>query len=188
MNTFVTASTVAKVLLALSVTQAPTVAHINDPLLQQVRPNNRNTSRTMFVPTSVASATSATTVANDYSYEFINRTTTPQENIIGEIRQFNLLDANWDGEGAFKPKSTSIKEAVSFVRILDDKIAIPDPMLLASGNTALYWNEGGLYADIEFLGDGRIAYFIKSNGDKHKGILTFDSEKMPAVLQTLIGV
>ncbi len=52
-------------------------------------------------------------------------------------------------------------------------------MLLSSGHTALFWNEDNLYADIEFLGDGRIAYFIKKNGDKHKGVLEFKSQKMP---------
>jgi len=60
-------------------------------------------------------------------------------------------------------------------------------MLLASGHVALYKNENGLYADIEFLGDGRIAYFIKRNGDKHKGVLTFDSQKMPAVFSALLS-
>ena len=86
------------------------------------------------------------------------------------------------------PMAQSIKEAVSFVRLLDDSILLPEPMLLSSGHAALYWNEGGLYADIEFLGNGRIAYFIKSNGDKHKGVLTFDSQKMPALFPALIRV
>lgn len=109
------------------------------------------------------------------------------ENIMGELRQFNLLDANWDGEGAAKPKSSSVKEAVSFVRVLGDVVVLPEPMLLATGNAALYWNEGGLYADVEFLGDGRIAYYIKRNGDKHKGVLAFDSLKMPDVLPALLS-
>lgn len=176
-------STAAKVVFALSVAQAPTVVIFADPPEQHARPSTRVTSRSTFVST-VASL--ATTVANDDSYVVTSRPTSAHENIIGDIRQFNLLDANWDGEGAAKPKLTSIKDAVSFVRVLNDVITLPEPMLLASGNTALYWNEGGLYADVEFLGDGRIAYFIKSNGDKHKGVLTFDSQQMPVVLQALI--
>lgn len=59
-------------------------------------------------------------------------------------------------------------------------------MLLASGNAGLYLNQDILYADIEFLSEGRISYFIKRGNDRHKGVLAFDNEKMPTVLQALI--
>lgn len=114
------------------------------------------------------------------------RTTTASEKIIGEIRQWNLLKANWDGEGASLPSAESIKDSVSFIKLISENATIPEPMLLASGNAGLYLNENNLYVDIEFLGKDRISYFIKRDGDKHKGVLTFDNEKMPAVLQTLI--
>jgi len=114
------------------------------------------------------------------------RATTVQEKIIGEIRSWNLLDNDWDGEGSLKPYTQSIKEAVSFVNLLSDEITPPEPMLLSSGHTALFWNEADLYADIEFLGDGRIAYFIKKNGDKHKGVLEFNSQQMPVVFPALL--
>ena len=39
---------------------------------------------------------------------------------------------------------------------------------------------------LEFLGDGRIAYFIKNNGDKHKGVVAFDSQKIPVVFPAII--
>ena len=115
------------------------------------------------------------------------RATTIQEKIIGEIRSWNLLDNDWDGEGSLKPHTQSIKEAVSFINLLSDEITPPEPMLLSSGHTALFWNETDLYADIEFLGDGRIAYFIKKDGDKHKGVLEFNSQQMPVVFQALLG-
>src|SRR5690606_5941498 len=100
-------------------------------------------------------------------------------------RSWSLLETNWDGEGALAPSPESLKQAVSFVRLLSD-IPLPEPMLLSSGRAALYWNENNLYADLEFLEDGRIAYFIKNNGDKHKGVLAFNSEEMPAVFPALI--
>ena len=153
------------------------------PVEQQVRLAQRSPSRSLIMPTFTQLAA---TVANDGIYEASARPTTLHESIIGELREWSLLHANWDGEGAAMPDSQSIKGAVSFVRLLDDKITPPEPMLLSSGHAALYWNEGGLYADIEFLGDGRIAYFIKSNGDKHKGVLSFDSQKMPALFPALI--
>jgi len=108
------------------------------------------------------------------------------EMLIGEIRQWRLLNDNWDGEGAATPSNHSLNEAVSFVRLLSQGMPIPEPMLLASGHAGLYWNENHLYADIEFLGDGRIAYFIKRNGDKHKGVFAFNPQEMPAVFQALI--
>lgn len=170
----------ANFFIALTVTPVPTVSQIVE---QQPRPIPRTTSRLALMATNIQLPTM---VANDNNYEESVRLTTPYENIIGELRQWNLLGANWDGEGGATPEAQSIKEAVSFVRLLDDNMALPEPMLLASGRAALYWNDGDLYADLEFLGDGRIAYFIKNHGDKHKGILTFDSQKMPAVFPALI--
>lgn len=114
------------------------------------------------------------------------RPTTTQEKIIGEIRSWSLFAENWDSEGSMSPKAQSIKEAVSFIRLLDDNISPPEPMLLSSGNISLFWDESDLYADIEFLGDHRIAYFIKKNGDKHKGVLKFDSQQMPTVFSALL--
>ena len=175
-----TAAAAAMNIFALTVNPVPTMAQ---PVEQQVRLAHRIPSRSLIAQ-NVTQLT--TVVANDERYEESARPTTPHEIIIGEIRQWNLLNSDWDGEGAATPNSQSIKEAVSFVRLLDDNITLPEPMLLGSGHAALYWNEGSLYADIEFLGDGRIAYFIKCNGDKHKGVLSFDSQEMPALFPTLI--
>lgn len=112
---------------------------------------------------------------------------TQREKLVNEIKDWRLLDDNWDGEGGLKPFTQSIEEAISFVALLGEEIILPEPMLLSSGHTALFWNEDNLYADIEFLGDGRIAYFIKKNGDKHKGVLEFKSQKMPPVFTALLG-
>lgn len=112
---------------------------------------------------------------------------TQKEKLTNEIKDWSLLDDDWDGEGGLKPVSQSIKEAIMFVALLDEKIILPEPMLLSSGHISLFWNEDNLYADIEFLGDGRIAYFIKKNGDKHKGVLEFKSQKMPPVFTALLG-
>ena len=180
-----TAAAAANFAFALTMSPLPTAPLVVKPIEESAVPPSVSSSRSPLLQpinflTTIAASESNSVVAS--------RQTSPQENIIGELRQWNLMDANWDGEGAAKPKLNSIKEAVSFVRLLDAKIALPEPMLLGSGNAALYWNESGLYADIEFLGDNRIAYFIKINSDKHKGVLTFDSQNMPAVFQALIRV
>lgn len=118
--------------------------------------------------------------------EFV-RPTTAYEKVAGELRQWKLLHGDWDGEGAAAPNAKSIEEAVTFVTLLGEWAEIPEPMLLASGHAALYWNENNRYADIEFLGDGRIAYFIRRDGDKHKGVLAFNAKRMPSVLSALLG-
>ncbi len=165
---------------ALTASSPTAIAAPNTPE-QQERPASVATTRSLISGVN----SKATTVIVDGSYKDIARPTTQHEKLIGELRELSLLNANWDGEGAAVPSILSIKEAVSFVRLLNG-IALPEPMLLASGHTSLYWNEGDIYADIEFLDDGRIAYFIKTHGDKHKGVLAFDSQKMPAVFQTLL--
>ncbi len=114
------------------------------------------------------------------------RETTSKEKIIGELRLLNLMSANWDGEDAVKPNLSAIKDAVSFARNLDDKFYMPEPMLHETGNVSLYWNTKDSYADIEFLGEKRFAYFIKHEEDKHKGVCKINDEKMPAVLKVLL--
>lgn len=183
----------AKLLVALTVLPTPTATEILAQL-EQPRPSIKKATSLSPLAISPINATTATTVnstASTANIELIEelelaRPTTSNESIIGEIREWGLLEADWDGEGAVLPSTQSMKEAVSFVRLLDDEIMPPEPMLLASGHAALYWNANNLYADIEFLGDARISYFIKRSEDKHKGVLTFDSEKMPAVFSTLL--
>jgi hypothetical protein len=124
-------------------------------------------------------------LAYSFPYEPAYRQTTEQEKLIAEFMQFKYLNENWDGEGGLAPDQNSVTEAIDFIYILDN-IVVPEAMLLSSGHTALFWNENGLYADIEFLGNGRIAYFIRKNDDKHKGVVEFDSKKMPDVFATLL--
>jgi hypothetical protein len=163
-----TASTAKLILAITAATLAyPTYVQIS----QQLQQSNPILNRSSVLPASFDSAI---------------RETTLLERTIGEIRKWHLLADNWDGEGSIGPKTQSLKEAVLFLGLLSKAIIIPDPMLLNSGNAALFWNEENLYADIEFLGDGRIAYFIKKNGDKHKGVLKFDSQQMPSVFSCLL--
>ena len=128
----------------------------------------------------------------DFYDEFIQfteftRPTTTREQLMGEIRSWALLEADWDGEGAIAPIIRCIENAVSFIRLLPENIALPEPMLHASGNTGLFWGDDGIYADIEFLHNGRIAYYIEQNGDKHKGAINFDSKNLPPVFSVLLG-
>ncbi len=183
----------AKIFVALTLLQSPTVSPILDKLDQPAsriqktttqRPSadnkGNNGSVTSAQTTSVAAIRQATQLDEP------DRPTTSREKLIGELRRWGLLNENWDGEGAALPVASSLKEAVSFVRLLGEGDMLPEPMLHASGHAGLFWKEGNLYADIKFLGDGRVAYYIERQGDKHKGVLKFDSQKMPAVFPTLL--
>ena len=185
MPTIGTAALAAQLAFALNMQPVPTVTVFSEPEVQRPIAANMVSYRSLFVQ-EVGQLT--TVAANEDRFDVAFRTTTLLENLAGEIRQFKSYEDNWDGEGAAKPNAQSITEVVSFINLLDDKKLAPESMLLASGNVALYWNEGEVYADIEFLGGGRIAYFIKNNGDKHKGVLSFDSKTMPSVFTALITV
>lgn len=119
----------------------------------------------------------------------VERVTTLREEAIGELRSWALLPANWDSEKAAAPDAASLKEAERFVRLLKVDQPVPEPMLLASGRAGLYWNDGDLYADLEFTGDGHVTYYVerRRNG-KHKGMVAFDGSAMPSVFAALLPV
>lgn len=183
----------AEIFAALTLLPPPTVSPISATLEQQVRPVQKTTTRWPLVEDDgqlkLATATQTTSIAairNVSEYDEPDRPTTSREKLIGELRRWGLLTANWDGEGATEPVARSLKEAVSFIRLLGEADTLPEPMLHASGHAGLFWKDDSLCADIEFLGDGRIAYYVERLGDKHKGVLKFDSQNMPALFPALL--
>jgi hypothetical protein len=117
----------------------------------------------------------------------VDRETTARERAIGEIRSWTLLSSDWDGEGAEAPKIGSLKEAWTFLSLLAPNAYVPEPMLLASGNAGLYWNDGALYGDLEFIGNGQVTYYIEHRGmGKHKGVVAFHGNDIPAIFLTLL--
>lgn len=123
-----------------------------------------------------------------YDFGDINeRQTSAAEKVVGELRRWAGLSADWDGEGAMAPNGSSISAASKFVQSLPDDVGVAEPMLHASGLAGLFWHDENLYADLEFLGDGRIAYFVQNNDDRHKGVVRFDEQLVPPVLHTLLA-
>ena len=178
--------------LALSIPAAVCTVSESFTTPSRINPTPRITSRASFL-TGAAPSVGGTVASWPDSLAGVEgnnqgeRATTDQERLIGEIRRWALVGADWDGEGAASPTASSLDESVAFVRLLDNTIELPEPMLLSSGHAGLFWKADGLYADLEFLGDGRIAYFIEHEGvGKHKGVVKFDSEKMPAVFSALL--
>lgn len=185
----------AKVWLATLALSIPaTVCTVSESLTtpSRVTPTPRLTSRARFLtgaPPSVGGTVAPwpDSLSGEEGGDQGERATTDQERLIGEIRRWALMDANWDGEGGASPATPSLDESVAFIRLLENTVELPEPMLLGSGHAGLFWKTDSLYADLEFLGDGRIAYFIEHEGvGKHKGVVKFDSEKMPAVFPALL--
>lgn len=113
------------------------------------------------------------------------RETTESERVAGELRRWGMLESDWDGEGAATPDRNSISSAITFLHLASTK-ELPEPMLHANGHAGLLWRSDDLYADIEFLGNARVAYYIERGQGKHKGVVSFDRKKIPDVLATLI--
>jgi hypothetical protein len=182
-------------------TAAATAALAFDLLVSP--PTLINTSGNSLVRTPVRDATaspgndrrslSGTSVATTFAPlsvqwfgEVTERQTNQVEKAVGELRRWLTLAPDWDGEGAAAPIARSIESASDFIRLLPENVADAEPMLHANGHAGLFWNENGHYADLEFLGDGRIAYFIQHHEDKHKGLVRFNSELVPPALSALL--
>lgn len=177
-----TAIAAAKIFMSLSGIP-PTTLNIFDQKIASSSKNNSSDAPHILSGTFISGV--STELINSYDK---NRQTTEVEKIIGELREWQFLDEDWDGEGARAPINKSIENAVSLMVLIKDSADMPEPMLHATGTVSLYWDDKNLYADLEFLGDGRIVYFIKNNNDKHKGVLSFDQQKIPDVFSALINI
>lgn len=150
------------------------------------RPAVRVVNRTSILPLGEAEALYGSFVWVPPSTE-PERATTAIEEVIGQLRSWSLFTANWDGEQALAPVPQSLRDATAFVSIWPPDKEPPAPMLLSSGHAGLFLESDTLYADLEFLGDGRVTYYIEHPGvGKHKGVVKFDREAMPAVFSALI--
>lgn len=115
------------------------------------------------------------------------RVTSDAEIVIGALRDWRGLSENWDGDGAAAPVNTSIDDAVSFLRLSGDGAKAPEPSMNANGHAGLIWDDATSYAEIEFLGSARLAYYIKSKDDIHKGVISFNQEQIPDILASLLA-
>ena len=119
---------------------------------------------------------------SDVSY----RETTEREHAIAELLRWRHLGTDWDGEGAKAPSLLSLTGARAFLCAMTSEAVCPEPMLFPSGRAGLYWREEGFYADLEFYENRTIAYYIERGHDRHKGVVDFDLDNIPAVFQTLL--
>jgi hypothetical protein len=160
----------------------PPTTHGREYQERAFSPSARNSSLITKGPTANEMYLPQLETANNNAF---NRATTSQEHIIGEFRRWRLFDANWDGEGASGPDIDSMGDAIRFTRLLSEDV-LAEPMIFANGRAGLYWRNADLYADLEFFGDGRIAYYVEQNGDKHKGVVKFDARELPSLFEAIL--
>lgn len=121
-----------------------------------------------------------------FSPQHATRATSGQEHLIAELRSWAKLPEDWDGEGASAPIRSSLLAAGDFVCLLTRTSAMPEPMLHASGRAGLVWTDGVNYAELEFLPQRAIVYYVTGATGKHKGIVEFDGRAIPAPIRPLI--
>lgn len=136
---------------------------------------------------SLPQALTAVLPPNDEIFVKLPRETTEREQIVGELRKFRVVEAGWDGQAADAPNMGSLADAENFMHSLPMGAPLPEPMLHANGRAGLYWNDGQLYADLEFIGDGKVSYYVERRDEgKHKGVVKIRTNEMPTVLEALL--
>lgn len=176
----VTTVAAAKIFISLSGITPPTVSIFDQQIGKNISSYSPN------IPSNTFISGASTEITNSCDK---NRQTTECEKIIGELRDWQFLDEDWDGEGALKPLLTSINAAVQFINLIKPEAPLPEPMIHASGFTSLLWDRDDFYAEIQFISNNKIAYFVKNHeGKRFKGTTEFDTKQIPFAISDLIEV
>jgi hypothetical protein len=106
---------------------------------------------------------------------------------VGLIEYEKLTD-NWDGEGATAPSLEAIGSALSMLAATPVNLVAPKPMVLASGEVALYWDWGDIYAEIGFDDAGTYYAFAARHGSEpvHLDDMPVEDEEGRTVFPTAV--
>jgi hypothetical protein len=69
-----------------------------------------------------------------------------------ELMSYTGLADNWDGQGAVAVSDAAVDEALAMLEVTPIELGAPKAMVLATGDVALYWEQGEIYAEIGFNG------------------------------------
>ncbi len=108
-----------------------------------------------------------------------NYDTDPADLAVAQLLRMEEWDADWDGNGAAKPLGFSLKDARAFVRALSPESIMPKATLHANGHTILFVNGPEVYAELEFLEDHRIGFYVRRGGDEWTDEISFDGRTLP---------
>jgi hypothetical protein len=110
---------------------------------------------------------------------------TQADHTIAQLIRFQNLGDDWDGSGAARPLSPSIKDARRFIRSLAPESAIPRATLHADGHAVLLLRGANVYAELEFLGQGRIGFYARRDGQEWGDEFSFDGGALPIGLSQI---
>jgi len=89
----------------------------------------------------------------------------PLKQITAELDEYAQLADDWDGDGALRPSPLSIASAKKLLEWLPAGVALPKPMISASGEIGLYWHSDNAFIDAVISEDGDFSLFGKFEGD-----------------------
>ena len=191
-------TTSAKFLFA-AVLATPPTANV-DCLLEQraqevVNPPAIHSTYQPSLPADLAYSNYLTSTSDSPAFLLTSRQTTPIEIAVSQLRKWRHLKENYDGERARAPDMASLIDAESFVRAWLDLSLTPEPMLFANGRAGLFWDERGVYADLEFHGEGRLSYLVKIAGanqgqasETHRGVMQLHADRAPEIIAKLMNI
>ena len=76
-----------------------------------------------------------------------------------EIQAYANLTHNWDGEDAAVPSEQAVQDAIAFLDGRPDSIPLPLPEVASIGDVGVYWDEDGIFAEVQFGGDQAYSYY-----------------------------
>jgi hypothetical protein len=82
-------------------------------------------------------------------------------------------------------KVYSLKDARTFMRSLSPESIIPRPALHADGHAILFVREPDVYAELEFLGNNKISFYVRRGEQKWSDEISFDGQSLPEGLSQI---
>lgn len=78
-----------------------------------------------------------------------------------EIRSYTRLSDDWDGDGATAPCEQAVTDALAFLGSRPLGVPLPLPEVATTGDVGMYWDRGGVFAEVQFGGDGAFSYYAE---------------------------
>jgi hypothetical protein len=84
-----------------------------------------------------------------------------------EVREFSMLEKDWDGYGAKPISKQAIADAIDFLKLLQLRdLPPPKAMPMPSGAVGIYWRHGRIYFEANFEGDERFHFYGRSETEE----------------------
>lgn len=96
----------------------------------------------------------------------------PFESITNTVKEYGLLENDWDGYNGHAPNATAIADALHFLALLPRNIPSPIPGVAGDGEVGFSWKHEETYIEVSFYGDGKIIFHAS-----HEGVVLFADEQ-----------